>query len=79
MGSGIASHVANAGVAVYLLDVPAKSGESRNRVAEQSTGHDGTTVRLCVPVWQPTRQRKRIVESNEFDYHTSVGVCPVTS
>lgn len=34
MGSGIAAHIANAGIPVYLLDVPAKEGSQRNAVAE---------------------------------------------
>ena len=34
MGSGIAAQVANAGVPVLLLDVPAKEGDTRNTVAE---------------------------------------------
>ena len=34
MGSGIAAQVANAGVPVLLLDIPAKEGDNRNAVAE---------------------------------------------
>ena len=34
MGSGIAAQVANAGVPVLLLDIPAKEGNNRNAVAE---------------------------------------------
>src|SRR5690606_7399655 len=34
MGSGIAAQVANAGVPVLLLDIPAKDGDNRNAVAE---------------------------------------------
>ena len=34
MGSGIAAQVANAGVPVLLLDIPAREGDNRNAVAE---------------------------------------------
>jgi 3-hydroxyacyl-CoA dehydrogenase len=34
MGSGIAAHVANAGVPVMLLDIPAEKGDSRSAIAE---------------------------------------------
>ncbi|WP_305907829.1 3-hydroxyacyl-CoA dehydrogenase NAD-binding domain-containing protein [Methylomarinum sp. Ch1-1] len=34
MGSGIAAQVANAGIAVYLLDLPAQEGSNRNAIAE---------------------------------------------
>lgn len=34
MGSGIAAHIANAGVAVDLLDVVAKTSRNRNAIAE---------------------------------------------
>lgn len=34
MGSGIAAHIANAGVPVYLLDVVAKDSNQRNAIAE---------------------------------------------
>ena len=36
MGSGIASHLANVGVSVYLLDVPVQGPENRNQVAEKA-------------------------------------------
>lgn len=34
MGSGIAAHIANAGIPVYLLDIVAKGKDSRNAIAE---------------------------------------------
>ena len=34
MGSGIAAHIANAGIPVYLLDVVAKDSNKRNAIAE---------------------------------------------
>ena len=36
MGSGIASHLANAGVTVYLLDVPSDSTAGRSAIAQQT-------------------------------------------
>jgi len=36
MGSGIAAHLANAGVEVVLLDVASEAGDSRSRVAERA-------------------------------------------
>jgi 3-hydroxyacyl-CoA dehydrogenase len=34
MGAGIAAHIANAGIPVYLLDIVPKDGENRNGIAE---------------------------------------------
>ena len=34
MGSGIAAHIANAGISVYLLDIVPKEGGNRNAIAE---------------------------------------------
>jgi len=34
MGAGIAAHIANAGIPVYLLDIVPKEGENRNSIAE---------------------------------------------
>ena len=50
MGSGIASHLANAGVDVVLLDV-ASSGEDRGAVAERAIGH--MRSRLPPPLMHP--------------------------
>ncbi|MGZ5026267.1 MAG: 3-hydroxyacyl-CoA dehydrogenase NAD-binding domain-containing protein [Methylobacter sp.] len=36
MGSGIAAHVANAGIPVYLLDIVSKDSDNRNSVAESA-------------------------------------------
>ncbi|MGR9013815.1 MAG: 3-hydroxyacyl-CoA dehydrogenase NAD-binding domain-containing protein [Gammaproteobacteria bacterium] len=34
MGAGIAAHIANAGISVYLLDIIPKEGDKRNSIAE---------------------------------------------
>ena len=36
MGSGIADHVANAGIPVYLLDIVSKDSDNRNSIAESA-------------------------------------------
>ena len=36
MGSGIAAHLANAGIAVVLLDIPSTNGGGRSAIAEQA-------------------------------------------
>ncbi len=36
MGSGIAAHLANAGIAVVLLDIPSSNGGGRSAIAEQA-------------------------------------------
>ncbi len=38
MGAGIAAHIANAGIPVYLLDIVAKGEENRNSIAEAALG-----------------------------------------
>ncbi len=45
MGSGIASHLANAGIAVVLLDMVADGVKNRNAIAE------GAIQRMPIPMW----------------------------
>ncbi len=64
MGSGIASHLANAGISVCLLDVPGTGGESRSHVAEQAVARQ---LRARPPAFFHPDCAKRITVGNITD------------
>jgi 3-hydroxyacyl-CoA dehydrogenase len=63
MGSGIAAQVANAGVPVLLLDIPAKEGDNRNAVAE------GAVAKMLKTEPAPfmSKRAAKLVETGNID------------
>ncbi len=63
MGSGIAAQVANAGVPVLLLDIPARDGDNRNAVAE------GAVAKMLKTEPAPfmSKGAARLVETGNID------------
>lgn len=65
MGSGIAAQVANAGVPVLLLDIPAKEGDNRNAVAE------GAVAKMLKTEPAPfmSKRAAKLVETGNIEDH----------
>jgi 3-hydroxyacyl-CoA dehydrogenase len=64
MGSQIAAHLANAGLTVYLLDLPAKTGK-KNDLVEASFKK---ALKLSPPIFFSEKTARRVILGN-FDEH----------
>ncbi|MGL4620348.1 MAG: 3-hydroxyacyl-CoA dehydrogenase family protein, partial [Chroococcidiopsis sp.] len=64
MGSQIAAHLANAGLTVYLLDIPGK-GSNKNELVETSFKK---ALKLSPPIFFTEKTARRVILGN-FDEH----------
>lgn len=68
MGAGIAAHIANAGIPVYLLDIVPKSGDNRNAIA------DGAVERMLKAEPSPFmgKAAAKLITTGNTEDHLSV-------
>jgi len=69
MGSGIAAHVANAGLPVTLLDIVPKGAENRNIITETAVQKMLKPVRMGSPTPLMHRKNARLITTGNIEDH----------
>ena len=69
MGSGIAAHVANAGLPVTLLDIAPKGTQNRNIITETAVQKMLKPVRMGSPTPLMHRKNARLITAGNIEDH----------